>query len=207
MALPHEFADWVYRYSLPRRSPGSGIDTWDAYNRFERKAGILDHRLIDLSIQTTWFQKHIGIYTPSDWTKEYVDAFHEDPKPLLASNLLVGNVPLRGKPDVVLRNRNDRTVLIIEQKTTRQQDRDIPDDGWANVEAQLWCYSWIDDYLDAPEVLLLGQLWRNRKLVQKHFLWRRNDHNHDLRCRTWFERYGGSVTPSLRRGRYVATDG
>jgi hypothetical protein len=190
-ARPSQFADWVYRNSLPRRSFGSASEYPDFCKRLDK--GVLDHALIDRSIQATWVQKHIGSSTPSDWIKEYIDGFYEDPKPLLASNLLVGEVPLRGKPDVVLRNRHDRTVLIIERKTTRLQDQDIPEDGWANVEAQLWCYSWIDEYLDAPEVLLLGQLWRNRQLVQKHFLWRRNDHSHDLRCRTWFERYGGSV--------------
>jgi len=89
--------------------------------------------LIDLSIQMTWLINHIGRTSPSDWIKEYVDGFYQKPKPLLASKLLIGDVPLWGKPDVVLRNKNDGTVLIIERKTTRRLPQDIPKDGWPNV--------------------------------------------------------------------------
>jgi hypothetical protein len=191
-ARPSKFADWVFQHSMSPWSSGSSNDDSTITNRFAKKAGVLDHALIDLSIQTTWLINRIGRTSPSDWVKEYVDGFYQKPEPLLASKLLIGDVPLRGKPDVILRNKNDGTVLIIERKTTRRLPRDIPDDGWPNVEAQLWCYSWIDKYVDAPDVLMLGQLWRDRQLSSVHFLWRRSDQNHHTRCRTWFERYGGT---------------
>src|SRR5712672_1148982 len=78
-ARPSQFADWVYRNSLPRRSFGSASEHPDFCKRLEK--GVLDHDLIDRSIQATWVQKHIGSSTPSDWIKEYIDGFFEDPKP------------------------------------------------------------------------------------------------------------------------------
>jgi len=178
---------------VPTRYFGSpGVGSNGDY-RLEKKQGTADHRLIDLTIEMKWLRERIGPTSSSDWIKEYVDP-HDDAAPSFsASKLRVANIPLQGRPDVVLRHKFDGTVLIIERKTTRRHPQDIPTEGWPNVEAQLWCYSWIDEYVDATEVLMFGQLWQDRKMLNVHFLWKRSDQHHDACCRTWFERYGGTV--------------
>jgi hypothetical protein len=191
-ARPSDFANWVFNSSVPRRRDALQGADQDPENRLERKNGELDHRLIDLTIETKWLQNRIGITTPSDWTKEYVDG-SKNPAPLVANKLRVGGIPLQCKPDAVVRNKHDGTVLIIERKTTRRHAHGIPTEGWPNVEAQLWCYSWIDEYVDAPEVLMYGQYWRNGKMLNANFLWKRSDPVHHISCRAWFVRYGGTI--------------
>jgi len=108
-------------------------------------------------------------------------------------------------PDVVLKRRHDGAILVIERKTTMAKDDAVPAIAWPRVQAQLWCYAWIDDWLDAPEVYVLAQFWSRRSRGPGHFQlswakprWRRSDLEFH---RTWSEAfgiYGGRVVGPAR---------
>jgi hypothetical protein len=191
-ATPSDFARWVYNSSVARRRGYSLGADQNSDNPMERKNGELDHRLIDLTIETKWLRERIGMTTSSDWIKVYVDN-PKNPELLLAKKLCVAGVPLRCRPDAVIRNKHDGTVLIIERKTTRRLVQNIPTKGWPNVEAQLWCYSWIDEFIDAREVLMYSQYWRAGQMLNANFLWKRSDLAHQASCERWFIRYGGTL--------------
>jgi hypothetical protein len=115
-----------------------------------------------------------------------------------ASSLRVGGFAMRCIPDAILRHRNKAEYLIIERKTTNKVK--VPVEGWPNVEAQLWCYSLIDELQEADEVHLIGQLWRRKfpqslQLVHTHFLWKRSDRRHHEFCLELFVEYGGLYRP------------
>jgi hypothetical protein len=88
---------------------------------------------------------------------------------------------MRGRPDLVLKNKKQNSFLIVERKTTRLPRDRVPDVGWLNVEAQLWSYSKMDAFASADEVIQVGQTWehvRNGFQLTKHFVWRGTDHQH-----------------------------
>src|SRR4029078_3585363 len=67
---------------------------------------------------------------------------------LLASRLQYGGGAFRCRPDLVLGDKAKTHSVIIERKTTRLTTPEtierIPPAGWDNVEAQLWCYAFVD---------------------------------------------------------------
>lgn len=121
----------------------------------------------------------------------------------LASSLKVNNQSLRCKPDVVLKHKSLDKILIIERKTTRMSDKFVPKDGWANLATQLWCYGWIDEWLDCKDVTLVGQIWQRTwanslTMLQSHPFYQRNDIRYHAACLNWFQKYGGEfVSPPL----------
>ena len=76
--------------------------------------------------------------------------------PKQISSLTMNGKPMWGAPDLVLRERKSGRILIIERKAS---NKDVPSDGWPNLRAQLWAYSQIDDWLDAPEKILAAEIW------------------------------------------------
>ena len=112
--------------------------------------------------------------------------------------LEINGKPLKGKPDLVFRDRNSRNVLIIELKTWLHQGKaPLPPFGWPNLKVQLWCYGMIDDLRDAPNVLLQGLVWESQngsfKWPRYHMLepWNSKDprvHDESLEL---FEAFGG----------------
>ena len=75
--------------------------------------------------------------------------------------------------------------LVFTWKDTFVPEPRIPVDGWPNVEAQLWCYSWIDEFVTAKDVIMVGQLWHRHfnaiQLCYRHPYWRRSDGDHQAR--------------------------
>jgi hypothetical protein len=63
---------------------------------------------------------------------------------------------------------------------------------YPRIQAQLWCYSWIDDWLDAKDVLLVCEWWvGERALRHRPSFWRSRRDTH-RECLRWFIQYGGN---------------
>jgi len=189
------FPDWVYQ-SSHGRGYGSGSRS---IAKEERMAlGTFSHRQIDLFFHLAWTQNRLTSRSPKDWEILHTEADSQRLEPYCSSRLRVAGTSMRGFPDVVLRHRASGPVLIIERKTTYIEDARIPESGWPNVEAQLWAYSWLDEWAAAPDALLVGQLWRRHQgglvLCHTHPSWTRSDPGHHLRCLAWFRRYGGECS-------------
>lgn len=197
--LASRFADWVYRSS---QCP-SHARTEDRTARQTRvDLGRVSHHEIDQFFRLEWTKRHLAEPEPSEWEIIFTESDASKGVHYIASRLTVGGSPVRCVPDVVLKHKSTGKVLIIERKTTYKEDADIPEAGWPNVEAQLWCYSWIDDWTDALDILLIGQLWRRYRnglvLSRRHPSWKRSDLNHEMRCAGWFKRYGGKIDENER---------
>lgn len=187
-----KFAEWVFESSIlpPDREP---IE--DYQKRVYMKLGSDLHRDIELFLQSTWTENLLGRGADKRWSLYFVDR-DDNNRNFTASRLRVKGNPLRCRPDLVLENKKSNEFLIIERKTTFVPEPKIPRVGWPNVEAQLWCYSWIDEFKDANEVILIGQLWRRRgpegiARIYEHPNWLRSESGHDERCQKWFDLYSG----------------
>lgn len=195
-ATASHFANWVFDQTTGgRHRPKSALQR--ATRRERMRLGAVSHRDIELFLMQTWAQDWLGPKNRSRWSLWFADRKEGPPRTFTASRLIVAGIPLRCVPDVVLQEERTGEVLIIERKTTTVPEPRIPTNGWPNVETQLWCYSWIDEFADAPDVRLVGQLWCwnkwSRVLCHRHPAWWRSDTEHEERCRRWFERYGGII--------------
>jgi hypothetical protein len=190
------FANWVYDIS------GARVSFERDGKRIERlrEAKFLHE---DIELFALWHNREFpGSISSRDWVLGFA-ASHAETSParvFKASRLRVGGEPLRCVPDVVLRNCSTSEVIVIERKITWVPLNMIPTYGWANLQAQLWCYGWIDDWQDAPEVYLLGQIWtregvggRAKRLAWVYPRWRRSDSMFHQQWSKMFERYGGSI--------------
>lgn len=95
----------------------------------------------------------------SDWELLFQDPLNFRPTPFTISALKINGIPLQGVPDMVWRNRITGEILIKEIKTTKFKTN-IDNKIWPNVWSQLWCYSYIDKWVQAPEVFLVGDIYR-----------------------------------------------
>lgn len=186
------FAEWVYEFSQNQKER---ITVPSKFKYRQLQLGKIAHSDIDLFFQFKWTQEKLKPGSFSEWDVIYTDSDAKAGNVYEAGVLRVNESPMRCAPDAVLRHKSENKILIIERKTTNVPEPKIPTGGWPNVQAQLWCYSWIDDWLGADEVLLVGQLWhRSRGVVEmchSHPMWKRNDASFHQRCLMWFERYGG----------------
>lgn len=134
--------------------------------------------------------------SPPGWQLRFVDYSDGTAQRFTISRLLVNGQPLTGTPDAVLQSNSTGTILIIERKTTTSPN--IPAEGWPNLKAQLWCYSWIDEFASAPDTLLAGEIWQRTPvsfgLSRRHPQWRRSDSKFDRECRELFEAWGGTIS-------------
>lgn len=134
----------------------------------------------------------------------FEDPLDDSVNPLQASALTVDGRPLQCVPDRVLENKKTKEVFIFENKSTPYT---VPVNGWPNLKVQLWCYSWIDRWLNAPEVYLVGAIWipKDGQWVQSSIIprWSRNDRYFCAECSELFELFGGVATPphKTRRAR------
>jgi len=191
------FAQWVFEQSVHYKAQESFIQSKNM------QQGIDAHQSIDNFFRKQWVNKlNIGSDSASDWIVEHTEQDGKAGKFYKASSLIVNNKPLHCSPDVVLRHKTKSQIVIIERKTTRTNYRTIPAKGWSNVQAQLWCYSWIDSILDVDEVILVNQVWwrfgrvvTGLKLCNYHPMWKRGDREVSDKCLSWFRLYGGELDP------------
>jgi hypothetical protein len=135
---------------------------------------------------------------PSDhskWELIYRDPLECAPTPLKISSLTFNGESLWGAPDLVYRNTDNGELLIVERKAS---DKPIPADGWPNLRAQLWSYSHIDDFKDAPAITLIGEIWDlvDGQLTRRAVLrWSQADKEFDAENMELFSLYGGVRHP------------
>ena len=112
-------------------------------------------------------------------------------EPFRISSLTVNGSPMYGVPDIVYRNRKTGEIKIVEIKATHAE---VPPDGWPNLRAQLWCYSQIDQWADAPKISLVGQIWSPRATeLRRTLVWNKADISFNRPCRELFDCYVGNT--------------
>ena len=154
------FSEWVFNVTKGRSQASTAPPTHVVeQERQERlRWGKLDHAEIDR------IRKRLGDHMEgrtSDYVVQFADDEHQETV-FTASRLRIGSRALRCRPDLVLKNAKRKHVIIVERKTTRQWRLIDQTEGsnWANIEAQLWCYSYIDTFLADERITLIGELWR-----------------------------------------------
>lgn len=108
------FADWVFSLSHPGRknTPKDIGETFDLARRREREIASLMIGLNGLAFDAG---KRIKA---SEWELVYVDPLTENQPTISfeASRLTLNGIPIRCRPDVVLRNRASGELMIVERK-------------------------------------------------------------------------------------------
>ena len=187
------FANWVFKKEHPPLLPkNTDFEEDKAEERMRR--GILSHRRINMFFDQRWVDRYLGSTNRSEWKLIYRDEGSPEDPILKCSSLKIGDQPMRCRPDAVLKHKKTGKILIIEYKTTRKRFSELPAVGWSNIEAQLWCYSWIDNWLDATDVELFGYIWHRRGHLSpgRHpFKWIRGEEQHHKKCKALYEEYGG----------------
>lgn len=188
------FADWVFRNSSYYREPVNHEQKKRKYEKMRQ--GLVDHRAIDLFFRHKWTLDNLERANSSEW-----DLISADSHVYKSSCLKINSKPMYCKPDVVLQNKISKSILIIERKTTSVPQEYIPKNGWPNIQAQLWCYSWIDKWYKAPDILLVAQIWHRTYKPKGGYalelnknigsLWKRSDKKHNKFCHELFKAYGG----------------
>jgi len=129
----------------------------------------------------------------------FEDDLSNTQKPFKICSLRINGKPLMGRPDLVMRDDKINEFEIYEIKATRTK-RHIPSSGWPNLITQLWCYSWINKFLQASDVKLIGAIYKEKKgelytnnLVhhQRTPRWNKSDTDIHDQCLELFEIYGG----------------
>jgi hypothetical protein len=109
------------------------------------------------------------------------------------STLRIGGEGLLGVPDLVFRERRTNRIAIVELKVSPAE---LPSDGWPNLRAQLWAYARIDRWMNAPEIILAGEVWSpvSSGLVRRAtYRWVNGDTALEEECAALFLKYGGTI--------------
>lgn len=130
------FTDWVFRLYKPQRD----------YVAMKRGA----HFEREIARKRIRYPQHTG------WKLIYDGMNGSEEQALPISELAIKGSPIYGKPDLVFREKKTGRIMILEIKVS---ERDIPSDGWPNLQAQLWAYSKIDTWKHAPEIILVSEVW------------------------------------------------
>jgi hypothetical protein len=202
------FAEWVYQLYATEPNmagPHCANPLGSLCEQFNRALGRYGEEVIEQD--SLWLNEAYPRTMSTHWRARFVAVGAPEGKYFVASRLRVGGMALRCVPDVVLENRKTGDILIIERKVTRVPVEKIPALGWPNLKVQLWCYGWIDDWRDAPNVWLVGQLWgatphRLRGLpmwkysfsrLPLHPMWQRREPVFQSSCAQLFQLYGGTI--------------
>lgn len=155
-----DFSDWVFSLYIRRNE----------FSQIEGKLGEIERE----ALISERIKKRLNIPEWNDWELKYRDTLDGKSKVFIISNLLINSKPLRGKPDLIFRNKTSGEILIIDIKISNYP---IPNNGWPNLKAQLWAYSHIDEYRLATNITLIGEIWgRNGKISYRRTVkWKSND--------------------------------
>jgi len=148
------------------------------------------------------------------WDKIYVHTkSYKDQHAFISSKLKINDEPVVCRPDLVLKERGKKNICIIERKYTNVPFDKIKPSTWPNLYTQLWCYSWIDDWIKYDNLYLIAQIWKANyrdKFIGKpskyrsyekttfYPRWKRTNQKLEepfhTNCLQWFELYGGTFT-------------
>lgn len=205
------FSNWIFHETVGYRLDATSVT--EEEQRRRRQEGQFAHRELEIALQ--WMRQNTAAkFEIRDWKLVHADDHAEGPQKRVfqSSRLQVDGKPLTGTPDVVLQNCATDEYLIIERKFTRIPPDLVPDSGWPNLRAQLWAYSWMDDWCHARDVCLIGQIWclpprvfpegRRRRAARTLDLhvnvcprWRRSTKGFDEPWSEFFQIYGGTIVP------------
>lgn len=195
------FSSWVYKLS---HDPTRQIIKEPKH---DRKSQSSPFTLRDIPIVANYLASVRNDEQLSNgWGLIYADPGNDASENFLASELVVGDEPLRCRPDGVLRHETTGEILIIERKIAgviSEYRGPMPKDSWPNIKAQLWCYSWINEWANAPKITLMAEVWRRNyttgepsPLKEKPF-WDREDEMWQDYERL-FHLYGGHIERCLQ---------
>jgi len=157
-ASASSFSDWVFKLSQdPTREENKGIHhSWASQSKpfTSRDIPIVANHLAKVRNDERLL---------NGWRLVYADPCNDAPESFLAPKLVVGNEALRCRPDGVIQHDLTGEIVIIERKIAGKMTafrRQMPIDSWPNIRAQLWCYSWIEDWVNSPKITLMAEVWR-----------------------------------------------
>ena len=183
------FADWVLRLYISERDP------------IALQRGIVGERaVVDHKALMRRAKLEIPRWEFGGWKLEHDGIRGHFDGALAISTLRIGGEGLLGVPDLVFRERRTNRIAIVELKVSPAQ---LPSDGWPNLRAQLWAYSRIDRWMDAPEVILAGEVWSpaTSALVRRAtYRWVKGDTALEEECAALFAKYGGTFAESPSSG-------
>lgn len=192
MVQPYKWRHQLILHQARRRPPTTtkstvtGFTDW-IFGLYESKQNILKLE-IGRRLEREIVAKRIPLPEHSRWKVDYNGTAASKAKSLPISALQVNGAGLRGKPDLVFREKHTGRVIILEIKVS---DAPIPSDGWPNLRAQLWAYSKADRWNDAPSVMLVGEIWAKsgRLRCRDAIHWDGLDQTLDGQCAELFEVY------------------
>jgi hypothetical protein len=140
------------------------------------------------SLEREIIANRVPVPEHSKWKLDYNGTDGADDNILPISSLTVNGQGIRGKPDLVFREKNTGRVLIVEIKIS---DAYVPSDGWPNLRAQLWAYSKLDLLREAPEIILVGDIWAKTPRLRRArtLSWNASDRTLNSQCAELFELY------------------
>lgn len=174
-----------------RRSPPidvkptvTGFTDW-IFGLYESKRDarkLEQHRQLEREV----IANRIPVPEHSRWKLDYDGTSRSKREPLSIPRLLVNGQAIRGKPDLVFREKKNDRVVIVEIKISNAF---IPSDGWPNLRAQLWAYS--KAYEGTSEILLVGEIWAKEARLRRRrtLVWNASDNTLDRQCSELFEIY------------------
>lgn len=202
VAEASKFSDWVFNSSMYKHLLVKSESERDEENSERMKEGRWDHARINYFFASAWAKVVLRGSSTKDWSLFYSDPHDDRPtRVFYASKLLVNNKKIGCKPDAVFVHKSGKIYLIVERKTSWVPCHKIPPVGWPNIQAQLWCYSWIDEWQGAEEVILVGEIWKRIgkpdasgfEVCEIKPTWFRSNQEHNIKCEEWFRKYGGTV--------------
>lgn len=189
------FSDWVMGLYRRRRGVRTRMP-WSA------PVSLDDQRMILGRMEERFIEEERLWYRSTIDGESHLDLLFADPldgtaPAFAASRLKVAGSPLLCVPDVVLRDARSGSIVIKERKVGWVSEEWIPREGWPNLKAQLWCYAWIDDWVDAPRVTLVGEIWHHRFTGMNvrtsiRPVWERSEEQFHRECLELFNCYGGT---------------
>lgn len=206
---PSAFADWVFHMTRARNWPkaktGAGRVDQESVRVGEAAESELQY----------WGQRWRAEGYGVEGKLELVfDGTHRSrAMPIAAAGLQLDNQPFLCKPDLVLADEKGN-YLVVEIKgyplfkSARTMKR-IPQNGWENHQAQLWCYAWLDLLEEATSVALALDYrgierfpemkpnpgFRYVRVAGREPIVRDVDElRSDREIRAWFARYGGRIS-------------
>lgn len=178
----HSHEDLIKRAKAnPKRYVGNSVTHFSGwiFSLYHRRneLSLIDGRLGEIERETLIserIKKRLDTPEWNNWELKYRDTHDDNSEVFIISNLLINNKPLRGKPDLIFRNKFSGEILIVDIKITNHP---IPTNGWPNLRAQLWAYSQIDKYRLEKNISLIGEIWgRDGKVIHRNAIrWNSND--------------------------------
>lgn len=172
-----DFSSWVFRLCFPN---------WRKNPRSLRMGKETEERLLQANRSRRLLRLPEPTPQGKDWRLLFRDPLNKE-SVFKMSALTVKGQPLYGVPDIVYQNQKTGEIRIVEIKASY---KDIPADGWPNLRAQLWCYAHIDQWVDAPKITLVGQVWSPLATkLRRTLIWDKSDPSFDSECQKLFDCY------------------